>query len=129
MACVYLRAGRSVSESLQALEQYRGVISSLIIDSRSDVSLLEERYPEVAARYCALRQEVASQGFFNEQGVMQYERKARLSKSLKLAQGLEILENMEVERRELPDFFRFQLPPTEDTCSNYRDIIPSFASF
>lgn len=39
-ASIFLKAGKSPLESLQALEKARGVISSLVMDSRSNVSLL-----------------------------------------------------------------------------------------
>lgn len=113
-AWVYLRAGRSVIESLQALEQCRGIISSLIMDSRSDVSLLIESHPEVAARYCGLRKAVARQGLFNERCTLSFEKNSYLSDSLKLAHDLKNLEALEVKIRTLPGFERFQLPPTED---------------
>ena len=113
-AWVYIKAGKSVIESLQALEQCRGIISSLIVDSRSDVSLLNVAYPEVSARYCGLREAVARQGLFHQRGTMSFERSDYVSQSLKLAQDLENLENLEVEIRRLPGFSRFLLPPTED---------------
>ena len=113
-AWVYLKGGRSVIDSLQALEQCRGIISSLIVDSRSDVSLLNDAYPEVSARYCGLREAVARQGLFHQRGTLSPERNDYVSQSLKLAQDLENLENLEVEIRKLPGFSRFLLPPTED---------------
>ncbi len=59
-ASIFLRAGKSALESLQALEKCRGVISSLIIDSKSDVSLLKKRPLGLWSRYCRLREVVAA---------------------------------------------------------------------
>lgn len=55
-AWVFLRDRRSAFESLQALEKTRGVISSLLLDSRSDVSMLKERSPVLWSEYCDLRE-------------------------------------------------------------------------
>ena len=111
---VYLRAGRSIVESLQALEQCRGIISSLIMDSRSDTSLLREAHPEIAARYCGLRDAVARRGLLNGGGTVSFEKNHYVSESLKLAHDLKSLEDLEVEIRKLPSFDRFQLPLTEN---------------
>ena len=62
-ASVFLKAGKSASESLQALEKCRGVISSLMIDARSDVSLLKNGRPDLWFRYSHLREVVAASTF------------------------------------------------------------------
>jgi hypothetical protein len=58
-AAVYLRASRSPMESLQALDRCRTVIGGLLVNSKSDVSLLEERHPELAAEYKRLRNSIS----------------------------------------------------------------------
>ena len=50
-ASVLLKAGKSSSEVLQALEQGRGVIASLMLDERSDISRLNEEHPELCFQY------------------------------------------------------------------------------
>ena len=99
---------------MQALEQCRGIISSLIMDSRSDTSLLREAHPEIAARYCGLRDAVARRGLLNGGGTVSFEKNHYVSESLKLAHDLKSLEDLEVEIRKLPSFDRFQLPLTEN---------------
>ena len=50
-ACVFIKAGRSALESLQALEKSRGIISSFVTDSKFDASILEERHPDLATQF------------------------------------------------------------------------------
>ena len=58
-ASVFLRNGGSAFEFLQALEKSQGVISSFLLDSRSDISMLEECCPPLYRRYRYLRKLVA----------------------------------------------------------------------
>ncbi len=58
-ASVFLKAGKSALESLQALENGRGIISNLLIDTRSDISRLKDRRVDLWSRYSCLREAVA----------------------------------------------------------------------
>ncbi len=67
-ASVFLRAGRLALESLQALEKKHSIMAGLVIDSRSDVSLLNERHPRLHDNYCDLRAAVAEPYFHRVEG-------------------------------------------------------------
>lgn len=58
-ASVFLRNGGSALESLQALEKSQGVISSSLLDSRSDISMLEGCDP-ILYRYYRYRRKVVA---------------------------------------------------------------------
>lgn len=132
-ASVFLRDGRSTLESLQALEQTRGVISGLLLDSRSDVSNLQERRPDLWSEYCQTRELVAvstliaplnNANFLNADlpqrtglpglsnltgfpaGIYTM---AMLSRSIMIRQ----LDVLKMLVRKQPGFDRFQLPPTD----------------
>lgn len=53
-----LQAGDEVGQALEVLELGRGVIMGLLIDDRSDISKLENSYPEQAASYEWLRTKI-----------------------------------------------------------------------
>jgi hypothetical protein len=48
---VFLKAGKSPLEALQAFEKAPGVIVSFLIDARSDISIFRESHPELWSRY------------------------------------------------------------------------------
>ncbi len=56
--CALLLASSHVDDALKYLEEGRTVILSQMIDSRSDVSDLAKKHPEIALRYEKLREEV-----------------------------------------------------------------------
>ena len=115
-ASVFLQAGKSALESLQAVEKCRGVIASLMVDSRSDISLLRQAYPDMWSRYHRLREAVAASAFSTNRrsstlGLLLANDYA--SRSLKLMQDVKELGEVENEIRKQPGFERFQLAPTE----------------
>lgn len=57
-AAAALNAGRSPEHALQQLELGRGVISGLLLEMRSDLSELQERFPDLAAKFGNLRDEL-----------------------------------------------------------------------
>jgi tetratricopeptide (TPR) repeat protein len=116
-ASVFLKAGRSPLEALQILEQGRGVIAGLVVDSRSDVSSLREMHPDLYLQYTRLREIVAtpllpelSPDDISSQAMTLRDSYAlRSSQRYKSAADLdEVLENI----RQQPGFNGFQLPPT-----------------
>lgn len=58
-ASVFLKAGKSPTEALQVLERGRGVIDSLVIDTRSDVSALKDQHKNLYSQFVELRDVVA----------------------------------------------------------------------
>lgn len=61
-AAVALNAGRSEYEALRLLELGRGVIASLLLEMRGDISDLKAKHPSLAAEFLALRDELDSPG-------------------------------------------------------------------
>ena len=118
-ASVFLRAGKSTLESLQALEKSRGVISSFVIDSRSDVSMLEERDPDLWSEYCYLRESIADSASFSAASVSNSTVLPQLPGGnytlLTLCRSIMVreLEAITSLVRFQPGLERFQLPPTE----------------
>lgn len=116
-ASVFLKAGRSVSESLQALEKSRAIISSIVIDSRCDESMLEERHPDLWSRYCYLREWIAVSTLPSAASNSPYSSPLPGGhySSVTLARNLMIkeLDVIKIIIRKTPEFDRFQLPLTE----------------
>ena len=116
-ASIFLNAGKSALESLQALEKARGIISSLIMDSRSDVSLLKEGHPELCAEYQGLREVVASSLFGDASSSftsMSLPPENYASISLRRSEYVTKLGEIEEKIRTLPGFQTFHLAPTEE---------------
>jgi tetratricopeptide (TPR) repeat protein len=59
-AALFLEANESPYEALRALELGRGIMASHLLDTRTDITLLEEHYPHIAIRFRNLREEVDS---------------------------------------------------------------------
>ena len=116
-ATVFLRAGRSALISLQALEKSRGVISNFVIDSRSDVSMLEERHPELSSRYCYLRECIAASTSLptasNSTPLPQLPGGNYSLMTLARNTMIKEIDMVKGMIRSQPEFERFQLPPTE----------------
>jgi tetratricopeptide (TPR) repeat protein len=109
--------------ALQALEAGRGIIASLLINSRDDVSQLNIHYPNLCARYIELRETVASPlpslsgGGSVTDSTLATEggRTTLLSEAIsRRLQDVEALEDIEREIRRKPEFERFQLAPTKE---------------
>ncbi|KAK6502499.1 hypothetical protein TWF506_003080 [Arthrobotrys conoides] len=54
-AAISLEAGRDAYHTLRLLELGRGVIASLLMDMREDISSLRERHPNLASEFISLR--------------------------------------------------------------------------
>ena len=59
-AALSLESNKSAIEALQLLELGRGVIASIQLDARSDITTLEETHPSLAQEFKALRDELDS---------------------------------------------------------------------
>ncbi len=58
-ATVYLNVGRSPLEALELLERFRGIIANLLIDAKSDISILKDQHPQLWNEYSRCRDEVS----------------------------------------------------------------------
>lgn len=59
-AAAALNAGKEAAHALQYLELGRGIISGLLLDLRTDLSLLRRRYPDLADKFESLRSKLNS---------------------------------------------------------------------
>ena len=106
-ASVHLKTGRSPLEALQALESGRGIIASLMMDVRWDISrlqninlLLWQVYKEMGLQLAAFNNADAP--------LISVEEKEHRQFTLKK------LNELQDKIRQYPGFERFLLPPTED---------------
>jgi hypothetical protein len=58
LAALLVETGHSAFEALELLERGRGIIASLQIETRTDISVLEEQHPELAVTFRQLRDEL-----------------------------------------------------------------------
>lgn len=113
-ASVYLKDGRSPVYALQALEKARGIISNLLIDTKSDVSILKENYPKLWSRYTQCQQQIAalnSEITLGFQGSLGQDY-GHQSNQLNLL--YETLQDLRDEIRRCPGLERFLLSLSED---------------
>ncbi|KAF3806264.1 hypothetical protein GCG54_00006026 [Colletotrichum gloeosporioides] len=61
-AAVALNAGKSAYDALRLLELGRGIIASLLLDMRGDISDLKAKHPSLATEFLSLRDELDSPG-------------------------------------------------------------------
>ncbi|KAG7429491.1 hypothetical protein Forpi1262_v009459 [Fusarium oxysporum f. sp. raphani] len=59
-ASVALKAGKSPYEAVRLLELGRGVIAGSLLEIRGDISILNQAYPDLAARFVSLRDQLDS---------------------------------------------------------------------
>lgn len=57
-AATALNAGKDVHHALKLLELGRAVIAGLLLETRADVSVVREQYPELAEQFTSLRDEL-----------------------------------------------------------------------
>lgn len=57
---VSLQCGDGPYKALQLLELGRGVLANLQLETRSDISVLEDSYPELARKFCNIRDKLDS---------------------------------------------------------------------
>ncbi|KAK8255727.1 CHAT domain-containing protein [Phyllosticta capitalensis] len=79
-AAAALNAGKSAEHALELLELGRGVIASLLLETRSDFTDLRRDHPELASEFEALRDELDS-------GMQEITRRYELESRLKLAKN------------------------------------------
>ncbi|KAH6883559.1 CHAT domain-containing protein [Thelonectria olida] len=80
--CAFLLQSNQTAEALRYLEKGRAVIIGQLMDSRSDLSLLEQQHPDIARRYQQLRDEVNIPLRQVEQGIIQAQLRIRRLEAL-----------------------------------------------
>ncbi|KAK6535461.1 hypothetical protein TWF694_001918 [Orbilia ellipsospora] len=128
-AAVSITAGRGAYRSLRLLELGRGIIASLLMENRGDISDLKRLYPDFAEEYITLRDALDqtpssdmldafrqsedqlstlpnSSLHRNSLSVLELQKKLRSKQNQKLSK---LIEDIRVQ----PGFANFLLPPTE----------------
>lgn len=112
-AAAALNSGKDPYTSLRILELGRGVISSLLLDMRTDVSALQEQHAELAEDFTRLRDELDSP---NDEDAIPYSENDRFhssSRSNRRAEADKQFQEVIAKIRSLPEFQSFLQPPTE----------------
>ncbi|KAL2014889.1 hypothetical protein VTN00DRAFT_2414 [Thermoascus crustaceus] len=116
-AAVSLEAGKSPADALQVLETGRAIISSLLLDMRTEISQLKSKHPHLAERFEAIRDELSSESDshsllgapssweLSQPETGQFNRQHQLH---------EEFEQLIVKIRDQDGFSQFLLPPTAD---------------
>ena len=104
--CTTLLSLNRLDEALQYLENGRAVILSLLMDSKSDLSVLAQQHPDIAKRYEELRKEVSSP----TRGLQQNTIREQILQRRR--QALSDLDSCVEEIRTLPGYERFLLGQT-----------------
>jgi CHAT domain/Tetratricopeptide repeat len=112
-ASIFLKAGEPAVEALQALESGRGIIASLMIDARSDASMLKEKYPELWSRYAECREQIAATSTESSFTLHTTSPRDYIRRSKNRQQLFSALDDLRNEIRKCPGFERFLLPPIE----------------
>jgi tetratricopeptide (TPR) repeat protein len=121
-ASVLLKAGKSPFTALQALESGRGMIASLIMDVRWDVSKLESTHSQLWDTHRIMRYLITGSNGKGSQliGAMERDERLRFLEDLERDQRrnrrdiLKKFNDLQNEIRQCPGFERFGLPPTEE---------------
>ncbi|KAH6616261.1 CHAT domain-containing protein [Boeremia exigua] len=111
-AATSLQAGEDDFSALELLEMGRGLIGNSLLELRTDISELREKYPDIAERFETLRDELDSRQ------TQKHLQKNGLSfdklQGNRLIEADEELSNLIVGIRDYPGFERFLLPPTRE---------------
>ncbi|KAI1736296.1 CHAT domain-containing protein [Xylaria scruposa] len=111
-------------EALKLLELGRGIIASILMDMRMDVSDLKQKYPSLANEFVSLRDELdspadklTSLGVDEDVNSWQAKAKQRREADQRLSELVTTI-------RTKPEFHNFLLPPTEDELMDAADLGP-----
>ncbi|CZR66082.1 uncharacterized protein PAC_15983 [Phialocephala subalpina] len=138
-ASASLMAGRSPKEAVDILENGRGVISRLAIDSRDELEALRTKYPDYYSEYERLKnataleptdQESSSRGLLtfrttNESLSHRFRKYQAYNTTDKHRRALDALDEFEARiRRELKEFKYFHLTPSPEDCMKLASRAP-----
>ncbi|KAK3391203.1 CHAT domain-containing protein [Podospora didyma] len=123
-AAAALNAGKAASHALQLLELGRGVIASLLMDMRGDISDLKREHPGLADEFTSLRDELDSPSdrltpTISNDSTSSWESQAKRRREADQKFG-ELIAGI----RTRPGFERFLLPPAEDEIMAAADPDP-----
>jgi tetratricopeptide (TPR) repeat protein len=122
-AAAALRAGKTPFDAIQLLEAGRGVIARSLNELRSDVSDLEQKYPELAREYINLRDQLDSVSTQTNENIQTTSRKYDAAQKFE-----KIVEAI----RSQPGFEHFFMAPSEgeiQAAASYGPIVILNTSF
>ncbi|KAI1662037.1 CHAT domain-containing protein [Daldinia decipiens] len=105
-AAVSLNAGKGADNALRLLELGRGIIAGLLIDMRTDISDLQQKYPDLADKFSSLRDELNSPAVLPSDDPSTWESKAKQRRDAD-----ERFNELITKIRANPEFHNFLLPP------------------
>ena len=111
-AALALKAGKEPYNTLKLLEVDWGIITSILLDIRSDVSDLKQSHPNLASQFIALRDELDSP--IDEAAILTLDKKVilRESKAKRRHKTNKDHYKLIIKIRAQPEFANFLLPPT-----------------
>ncbi|KEF52907.1 uncharacterized protein A1O9_10813 [Exophiala aquamarina CBS 119918] len=110
---VFLKAGRTPAQAFQALEQSRGVISSLMMDFRADLSSLKDKGNDKQAQYLRTRQQIIAANAFRNSALLDISAKDYTSHDLQRERLFKSLSDIQNDIRACAGNENFLLPPSE----------------
>lgn len=117
-AALSLRCGEDVSEALRLLELGRGVMISMLLETRTDITDLAVKQPDLASKFSKLRDQLDSSAIGDKNLSNAYERGIFLSRTADVYEAAEEFNNVVTQIREIEDFQNFLLGPTTDELRN-----------
>jgi len=123
-AATALNAGKAASHALQLLELGRGVIASLLMDMRGDISDLKSKHPILADEFASLRDELdspadQSASTASSDGTSSWESRAKRRR-----EADQKFSELIIKIRAQRGFNRFLCPPAEDEMMAAADPDP-----
>ncbi|KIW77442.1 hypothetical protein Z517_09888 [Fonsecaea pedrosoi CBS 271.37] len=115
---VFLKAGRSPAKALQALEQSRGIISSLMMDFRADLSSLDGEHDDKRSRYIKVRQQITTANRFRDSSFLETSPRDYMTHDENIRRLFKDLSDIQNEIRQCRGFGNFLLPPSEKEISD-----------
>ncbi|KAM5341370.1 hypothetical protein ACJ41O_014401 [Fusarium nematophilum] len=124
-AAVSLQAGAEAGDALVLLEAGRGVISRSIMDLRVNLTELEQRHPDLAKEYTALRRKIEVPGIFKNISFTNLNPKETSELFFKEAREAENkLRELLVRIQACDGFQNFLLPPSKADMAHTGDLGP-----
>ncbi|KAJ3573299.1 hypothetical protein NPX13_g4752 [Xylaria arbuscula] len=113
-AATALNAGKDTHDALRFLELGRGIIASLLIETRGDISNLKQKHPSLADEFISLRDEIDLPG--NDSSLSSSIGKVSSWESLlrRRREAVQELDKLRSRIRAQPGFENFHLPPSID---------------
>ncbi|KAI3326484.1 CHAT domain-containing protein [Xylariaceae sp. AK1471] len=113
-AATALNAGKDAHDALRFLELGRGIIASLLIETRGDISNLEQKYPSLAKDFISLRDELDSPEESPNVSSSIDKESFWESLSKRRRDAVQELDKLRSRIRAQPEFENFHLPSTID---------------